>query len=133
MLHGKTALITGGSSGIGLATARLLQDNGARVAITGTNPEKLESARAELGDAALAIRADVTSREDLRHLQQELKEAFGSLDILFANAGVAFGTPIESTDEAMYDRLMNVNVKGVFSIQAVLPLIPEGGSIVLPR
>ena len=68
MLHGKTALITGGSSGIGLATARLLQEHGARVAITGTNPEKLEGARAELGDAALAIRADVTSREDLRRL-----------------------------------------------------------------
>lgn len=70
MLHGKTALITGGSSGIGLATARLLHDNGARVA-------------------------------DLRHLQQELEEAFGSLDILFANAGVAFATPIESPDEAI--------------------------------
>jgi len=64
MLDGKTALITGGSSGIGLATARLLQDNGARVAITGTDPDKLESARSELGDKALAIRADVTSRED---------------------------------------------------------------------
>jgi NAD(P)-dependent dehydrogenase (short-subunit alcohol dehydrogenase family) len=132
MLHGKTALVTGGSSGIGLATARLLQENGARVAITGTDPNKLENARAGLGDAALAIRADVTSREDLRRLQQELKEAFGSLDILFANAGVAFGTPIESTDEAMYDRLMDVNVKGVFfSVQAVLPLMPPGSSIIL--
>jgi Dehydrogenases with different specificities (related to short-chain alcohol dehydrogenases) len=132
MLHGKTALITGGSSGIGLATARLLQEHGARVAITGTNADKLESARAELGSAAITVRADVTSREDLNRLQQELKEAFGSLDILFANAGVAFGTPIESTDEAMYDRLMDVNVKGVFfTVQAVLPLMPPGSSIIL--
>jgi NAD(P)-dependent dehydrogenase (short-subunit alcohol dehydrogenase family) len=132
MLHGKIALITGGSSGIGLATARLLQGHGARVAITGTNPEKLESARAELGDAALALCADVTSREDLRRLHQDLKVAFGSLDILFANAGVAFGTPIESTDEAMYDRLMDINVKGVFfSVQAVLPLMPPGSTIIL--
>jgi NAD(P)-dependent dehydrogenase (short-subunit alcohol dehydrogenase family) len=82
MLHGKTALITGGSSGIVLATARLLQEHGARIAITETNPDKLESARAELGDSALAICADVTSPEDLRRLQQELKEAFGPLDIL---------------------------------------------------
>ncbi len=132
MVQGKTALITGGSSGIGLATARLLQDNGARVVITGTNPAKLASARAALGDTAVAIKADVTSREDLHRLHDELKQTFGSLDILFANAGVAFGTPIESTDEAMYDRLMDVNVKGVFfTVQAALPLMQEGGSIIL--
>lgn len=132
MLHGKTALITGGSSGIGLAAARVLQENGARVAITGTDARKLEAARAGLGDRAVAIRADVTSPEELRNLRQELKTSFGSLDILFANAGVAFGTPIESTDSAMYDRLMDVNVKGVFfTVQAVLPLMPEGSSIVL--
>ena len=132
MLHGRTALITGGSSGIGFATARQLQENGARVAITGTNADKLESARAELGDAARAIRADVTSQEDLSELQQELGDAFGSLDILFANAGVTFGTPTDSTDEAMYDRLMDVNVKGVsFFVQAALPLMPPGSSIIL--
>jgi NAD(P)-dependent dehydrogenase (short-subunit alcohol dehydrogenase family) len=131
-LQGKTALITGGSSGIGFAAARLLQENGARVAITGTNAGKLERARAALGDTAVAIRADVTSAADLAALHDRLKADFGTLEIVFANAGVAFGTPIGATDEAMYDRLMDVNVKGVFfSIQAVLPLIPEGGSIVL--
>lgn len=131
-LAGKTALITGGSSGIGFATARLLQQNGARVAICGTNAEKLEKARAELGGTALAIRADVASTTDLAALHDRLKQDFGALDILFANAGVAFGTPIGTTDEATYDRLMNVNVKGVFfTIQAVLPLMREGGSIIL--
>ena len=74
----------------------------------------------------------MTSREDLQRLHRNLAEAFGSLDILFANAGVAFGTPIESTDEAMYDRLMDVNVKGdFFTIQAVLPLMPPGSTIIL--
>lgn len=132
MLKGKTALITGGSSGIGLATARLFAANGARVAITGTDAGKLEQARASLGKGHLAIAADVTSAQDLAALCEQIQSAFGSLDIVFANAGVAFATPIDNTDEAMFDRLMDVNVKGVFfTIQAVLPLMPEGSSIVL--
>ena len=131
MLDGKTALITGGSSGIGLAAARMLRANGARVAITGRDQAKLDGARQELGDA-VTIRADVSSIDDLRRLRKELEGAFGSLDIVFANAGVAFGTPVDTTDEDAYDRLMNVNVKGVFfTIQAVLPLMNEGGSIIL--
>lgn len=132
MLQGKTALVTGGSSGIGLATARLFAANGARVAITGTNAEKLADAGAALGGDHLAIAADVSSAEDRARLSEQLRSAFGGLDILFANAGVAFATPIESTDEGMFDRLMDVNVKSVFfTIQAVLPLMPEGASIVL--
>lgn len=132
MLQGKTALVTGGSSGIGLATARMLRDNGARVAILGSSQGRLDRAAAELGDDVLAIRGDVASLINLAHMRSVLKGAFGTLDILFANAGVAFGTPIATTDEAAYVRMMDVNVKGVFfTVQAVLPLMREGGSIVL--
>lgn len=132
MLNGKAALVTGGSSGIGLAAARLLRDNGAHVAIMGSSQEKLDRAVAELGDDVVALRGDVTSLDDLAKVRDALATAFGGLDILFANAGVAFGTPIATTDEAAYHRMMDVNVKGVFfSVQAVLPLMREGGSIIL--
>ena len=132
MLQGKTALITGGTSGIGLATAKLFRDNGARVAVTGTNPAKLETAAGILGGKNLAIKADVRSIADLTRMAQEVKEAFGHLDIFFANAGTALATPIGGTDEAAYTQLMDVNVKGVFfSVQAVVPIMREGGSIIL--
>lgn len=132
MLHGKTALVTGGSSGIGLASARTLRDNGARVAILGSSRTKLEHAVAELGKDVLAVQANVASLDDLGRVRDALKSEFGRLDILFANAGVAFGTPIATTDEASYTRMMDVNVKGVFfTVQAALPLMRDGGSIVL--
>ncbi|WP_417227839.1 SDR family oxidoreductase [Amphritea sp.] len=132
MLTGKKALIIGGSSGIGLASAKAMVENGARVAITGTNINKLEAACATLGAGVLAIQADVTKAEDLERMRSELESEFDELDILFANAGVAFGTPLGKTNEDMYHRLMDVNVKGVFfSVQVVLPLMPEGASIIL--
>lgn len=132
MLNGKTALITGGSSGIGLATAIRMRAEGARVAITGTDPEKLEEARSQIGGDTIAIKADVRSVAELKGMAAEVGAVFGHLDILFANAGVAFGTPIATTDEEAFDRLMDVNVKGVFfTVQSVLPLMEQGGSIIL--
>ncbi|WP_064682295.1 SDR family oxidoreductase [Rhizobium bangladeshense] len=132
MLQGKTALITGGSSGIGLAAAQMLRDNGARIAITGRSRQKLDEAAAALGGDVLAIAADVSSLADLARVRTETEAAFGSLDILFANAGAALATPLATTDEATYHNIMDVNVKGVFfTVQAVLPLMRDGGSIVL--
>lgn len=124
MLQGKTALVTGGTSGIGLATARMFLKNGARVAITGRERQRVDQARRDLGSDAVAVQADVRSRNDLQRMAAELKSAFGALDIVFAHAGIDYATPIETTDEAAYDELMNVNFKGVFfTIQAVLPLM----------
>ncbi|HXR94663.1 MAG TPA: SDR family oxidoreductase [Rhizomicrobium sp.] len=131
-LEGKTALITGGSSGIGLATAKLFQKHGAKVAIAGTDAAKLDKARAALAGKAVTIKADVRSVAELTRMAEETKAAFGKLDIFLANAGTALGTPIGATDEAAYTKLMDVNVKGVFfSVQAVVPLMPPGSSIIL--
>jgi NAD(P)-dependent dehydrogenase (short-subunit alcohol dehydrogenase family) len=132
MLTGKTALITGGSSGIGLAAARRLAADGARVAITGTDEAKLSAALGDLGPGALAIRADVRSLADLKAMAATLEESFGTIDIVFANAGVAYGTPIAATGEEAFDRMMDINVKGVFfTVQSVLPIMADGSSIIL--
>ncbi|WP_425988686.1 SDR family oxidoreductase [Ensifer sp. R-19] len=132
MVKGKTTLITGGTSGIGLATARLLYQNGARVAITGRERASLEQARETIGQDVLLLQTDVLSRDALKRMADDVQRAFGALDVLFANAGVAYVTPLSTTDEAQYDRLMDTNVKSVFfSIQAVEPIMRDGGSIIL--
>jgi NAD(P)-dependent dehydrogenase (short-subunit alcohol dehydrogenase family) len=132
VLDGKTALVTGGSSGIGLAAAKMLMENGARVVIAGRSEEKLAKAAAELGGDILPVVTDVTSLSDLAAMRTKIEGTVGSLDIVFANAGVAMGTPLATADEATYHRIMDANVKGVFfTVQAVLPLLRDGSSIIL--
>lgn len=131
-LHGKTALITGGTTGIGFATAKLFVEQGARVAITGQDSGRVEQSVAALGVNAVGYPADVCDIAALGALRGSIARDLGGLDIVFANAGVAFATPLGGTDEALFDRLMDINVRGVFfSVQAVLPLIRDSGSIIL--
>ncbi|WP_431122721.1 SDR family oxidoreductase [Flagellimonas flava] len=131
-LNNKIALITGGSSGIGLATAQKFVEQGAHVIIVGRNEEALNTAVSQLGEQSYGIRADISNLSDLDNLYNEVKTKYQKLDILFVNAGVAGFSPIDGTDEAKYDHLFDINVKGAyFTIQKALPLIPEGGSIVL--
>ncbi|MDB5526211.1 MAG: short-chain dehydrogenase [Rhizobium sp.] len=131
-LANKTALITGGTSGIGLETARQFIAEGARVAVTGTNPKTIEAARAALGDDVLIIRADASDGAAQKTVADTIEKAFGKLDILFVNAGVADLRPVEAWDEAGFDRSMAVNVKGPFFLmQALLPILGNPASIVL--
>ena len=132
MLKNKTVLITGGASGIGLASAKLMHEAGARVAITGRDQLKLDKARAAIGDDLLTLPTDVLSMESLRNMVARIKEAFGGLDVFFANAGVAYITPLSNTTEEAFDTLMDTNVKSVFfSLQAVEPIMREGSSVIL--
>ena len=131
-LTGKRALITGGTTGIGLATARLFMAEGARVAITGQNPERLDDARRELGPDVLAIRADAGKVGDAVALMAELGQSFDGLDVLFLNAGIANFVPLEQVTEAFFDQTFDVNVKGVlFTVQAAGPLLRSGGSVIV--
>ena len=136
-LAGKIALITGGNSGIGLATAELFLRAGARVAITGRDATTLESAAAELGELAapqdlIALRADVTVPAQLDHVMSEVRRRFGRLDVLFVNAGIGQFLPIAEATEEHFDRIFDTNVKGAyFTIQKALPLLTRGASIIL--
>lgn len=131
-LNHKTALITGGTTGIGLATARLFQQEGARVAITGQDEGRVAQAAALLGPGVLALRADVASRSEMEAVAQRVKDEFGGLDVLFANAGIAQPRPIGEVDADHLDRLIDVNFKGVVhSVQTMLPLLRNPSSVVL--
>ncbi len=131
-LANKTALITGGTSGIGLETARQFIAEGARVAVTGSSAAGVENARKELGDKALVIQSDAGDVEGQKKVAQQIEEAFGHLDILFVNAGVAQFGPIEGWSEAAFDKSIATNVKGpYFLIQALLPIFTKGAAIVL--
>jgi NAD(P)-dependent dehydrogenase (short-subunit alcohol dehydrogenase family) len=131
-LAGKIALVTGGSSGIGLATAKRFVAEGARVIITGRRKEALEAAAREIGDAATDVQADAGNLADLDRLYAQIKQQYGRLDILFANAGGGEFATIDQVTEEHFDRAFDTNVKGVvFTVQKALPLIPDGGAIVL--
>jgi NAD(P)-dependent dehydrogenase (short-subunit alcohol dehydrogenase family) len=131
-LANKTALITGGNSGIGLATARLFVAEGARVAITGRNPATLEAAARELGPNVLAVTADATDVAATEAAIDQAVKKFGKLDIVFANAGIPGNTPVGGTTLAAFEQVIRTNLTAVFfTVQAALPHLNDGASIIL--
>ena len=159
-LNGKVAVITGGNSGIGLATARAFVREGAKVAVFGRDEGTLNAAVSELranakaargsedwsagsegnggiavataAETAIGVRGDVTNSADIDRLFDEVKERFGGIDVLFVNAGVALPAPFDQTPEDLFDRHFDINVKGAyFTVQKALPLLSEGASVIL--
>ena len=131
-LEGKSALITGGNSGIGLATAKQFVREGAYVFITGRRAPELAAAVKEIGSNVTAVQGDVSNLGDLDRLFAHIQRETGRLDIVFANAGVATYAPLGSITEELYDAIFDINVKGVlFTVQKALPLLPDGASIIL--
>jgi len=128
----KVVLVTGGSSGLGLAIAQEFATKGARIVITGRRQEQLDEALASLGDNALAIAADVSNASDLAELYSRIESDLGGIDVLIANAGMGELEPLGSITEASFDRIFNTNVKGVtFTVQGALSLMGDGSSIVI--
>jgi NAD(P)-dependent dehydrogenase (short-subunit alcohol dehydrogenase family) len=131
-LQGKIAVITGGSSGIGLATAKRFVKEGAYVFITGRRKAELDKAVAEIGSNVTAVQGDVSNLDDLDRLYKEVAAKKGKLDVLFANAGIAEPKPTAAVSAEDYDKTFDVNARGVFfAVQKALPLMKEGGSIIL--
>ena len=131
-LQGKTALITGGTSGLGLATAKRFIEEGARVFITGRRKDALDAAVTEIGGDVTGIQGDVAKLADLDRLYDEINTKAGRLDILFANAGGGAFVPLAQVTEEHFDKYFGINVKGtLFTIQKALPLMTNGGSIVV--
>jgi NAD(P)-dependent dehydrogenase (short-subunit alcohol dehydrogenase family) len=131
-LEGKIALVTGGNSGIGLATAKRFVSEGAYVFVTARREPQLAAAVKEIGSNVTGVRGDVTDLGDLNRLVAQIKREKGKLDIVFANAGVAKYAPLGSITEELYDSIFDINVKGLlFTVQTALPLLPDGASIIL--
>ncbi|ODT88144.1 SDR family oxidoreductase [Phenylobacterium sp. SCN 70-31] len=131
-LAGKVALITGGNSGIGLATAHAFVREGAKVVVTGRDPATLEAVRQELGSDVLAIPSDQASLADSDRLVARIQAAHGGLDVAFVNAGVGGSASVQTATEAHFDQIFDTNVKGLFFlVQKIAPIMRSGGSIVL--
>jgi len=129
---GRNVVITGGSSGLGLATAKLFADGGARVLITGRTQAALDAAREELGGDAVALRSDAASLPDIDALADRVKADFGTVDALFVNAGISRFVPFEAMTEESYDDVFTVNTKGpYFTVQKLAPLLGAGSGVVL--
>ncbi|WP_285428223.1 glucose 1-dehydrogenase [Pseudomonas sp. lyk4-R2A-8] len=131
-LNGKIAVITGGNSGIGLASAIRFAEEGARVVIVGRRQEELDKALGLIGPNAIAIQGDISKLDDLERIFTQIKATKGRIDVLFANAGLGDFEPIGSITEASFDRTFGINVKGtLFTVQNALPLMSAGGSVIL--
>jgi NAD(P)-dependent dehydrogenase (short-subunit alcohol dehydrogenase family) len=128
----QVVVVTGGNSGIGLATARAFRAEGAKVVVTGRDEATLEAVGRELAGDGLALRSDASSSEDVEALVRQVRERFGRIDVLFVNAGIAKFAPVDESSEALFDETFDVNVRGAyFLVQKALPLMNAGASIVL--
>lgn len=130
--EGKVVVITGGSDGIGLATAKLFAEEGGQVYITGRRQEMLDEALKQIGHGAVGVQGDVTNNDDLTKLYERIEREHGKVDVVFANAGMHEIVPLEAINETHYESLFGLNVKGIiFTVQKALPLMTSGGTIVL--
>lgn len=131
-LSGKRTLITGGTSGIGLETAKHFLSEGAQVIVTGINPESIENAKSELGSEVLVLKADSSNITAQRELAQTIQNHYGKLDVAFLNAGISVWLPIQEWTEEMFNRSFDINVKGpYFLMQALLPVFANPASVIL--
>jgi NAD(P)-dependent dehydrogenase (short-subunit alcohol dehydrogenase family) len=130
--EGKTVVVTGGNSGIGLATAKLFHDDGAKVAISGRDQKTLDAAVKIIGEGTLAVKADVAKLPDIDRLFSQVSAKFGKIDALFANAGIAKFAPAADSNEEFFDQQFDINVKGMFfTLQKALPHLNDNAGIVL--
>jgi NAD(P)-dependent dehydrogenase (short-subunit alcohol dehydrogenase family) len=131
-LDGKVAVVTGGNSGIGLASAKRLHEEGARVVITGRDPRTLDAAVSAIGAGTVALQSDVSKLEDIDRLFSIVESKLGKIDILFANAGIAKFAPYSASDVALFDDMFATNVRGVyFTLQKAIPHLNDGASVIL--